>query len=1034
MQYSIKNYIYQAIIQKHWLAISYINKKSETTDFYIGIKDIDIDKSIIKCDIFNPFKSNEVIKNNGKELFIYIDRITSAKILKQSYYETPIYLYNKINNDKNISVFLDVVKFDNNILQYLSDCYQLDNDPFLKEVVMIDGIDIHTLKNGNKYKLNDEQFNILLEKVFKKNRYEAEIANRYQTLAINKFSIDINDKQYVVAYRVLTLNFLNKTLKISENSSINKTFLIDEDKKITLGAYLDINPDEFCTNFDNNEKEYIELIKENFRNNEKVNTRPTIFLLSRNNNNFIDETFESIYKMDKEGKLPTPLKAFFGRNKTRNGSSKEVNLIVFNKNKINIDQMRVIYNSMINRVTYVKGPPGTGKTETIFNVLLSAYVNEKSVLVCSNNNNPVNDIYKKMDECLSIKKPFLEEKEKIIIPILRLGNNKEMGETILKLREIINFLSKNYKTNLRDDLTEMSKDRSLSNFNELKQLLIEYETQINLKERLETLKKIKTLTTIKQINVKLEEQILSYENKIVKSNEIKDEEILKYAVSASEDKDFQNFIYYSSLSKLRKLLNGNYKELIDIINESNLNDGIIAFNKWLRNDINLKHLLLVFPIILCTNQSCYKLGTPNPHFDLVIMDEAGQCNITTSLIPIVRGNSLLLVGDTNQLQPVTVIEESLNENLLKKYNISKEYNYINNSILSTMLQKDNNSKKILLRYHYRCGKLIANFVNKRFYNEQLKILNNNSGNLVYFNTKNTRNPNGRNSYDEEAIEIAKIIKDNGYKDVGIITPFINQANLINDYLKKMGINYAKAGTIHTLQGSERSIIIMSAALSIKTGQKTMDWIKNNHELINVGVTRAKNTFVFVGDKEAIDKLSGDETNDIKVLSDYVYNNGKIIVPKSDVIISYDFSNDSKNEKDFFDTIKPYFNRRGSKFKIERNVALKKAIKNVDINDLIFIGKKEFDVIVKVSGGFFNKFYRTIVAFEIDGGEHIGSRLTSKLDRQKEEICKKYGIKLIRIANSAVKDYESIISLFEFVVKDLKDIDEAYSQMNLFDED
>jgi len=214
----------------------------------------------------------------------------------------------------------------------------------------------------------------------------------------------------------------------------------------------------------------------------------------------------------------------------------------------------------------------------------------------------------------------------------------------------------------------------------------------------------------------------------------------------------------------------------------------------------------------------------------------------------------------------------------------------------------------------------------------------------------------------------------------------------------------------------------------------MDWIKNNHELINVGVTRAKNTFVFVGDKEAIDKLSGDETNDIKVLSDYVYNNGKIIVPKSDVIISYDFSNDSKNEKDFFDTIKPYFNRRGSKFKIERNVALKKAIKNVDINDLIFIGKKEFDVIVKVSGGFFNKFYRTIVAFEIDGGEHIGSRLTSKLDRQKEEICKKYGIKLIRIANSAVKDYESIISLFEFVVKDLKDIDEAYSQMNLFDED
>ena len=125
---------------------------------------------------------------------------------------------------------------------------------------------------------------------------------------------------------------------------------------------------------------------------------------------------------------------------------------------------------------------------------------------------------------------------------------------------------------------------------------------------------------------------------------------------------------------------------------------------------------------------------------------------------------------------------------------------------------------------------------------------------------------------------------------------------------------------------------MSAALSYKTGKKTMDWIKNNHELINVGVTRAKDKFIFVGDKEAIDKLSGNETNDIKVLSDYIYKNGEIEVPKSDTIISYDFSNDSKNEKDFFDTIKPYFNRRGSKCRIERNVPITEAIKNIRPND------------------------------------------------------------------------------------------------------
>lgn len=227
---------------------------------------------------------------------------------------------------------------------------------------------------------------------------------------------------------------------------------------------------------------------------------------------------------------------------------------------------------------------------------------------------------------------------------------------------------------------------------------------------------------------------------------------------------------------------------------------------------------------------------------------------------------------------------------------------------------------------------------------------------------------------------------------------------------------------------------MSAALSPKTGKKTMDWIKNNHELINVGVTRAKEKLIFVGDKEAIDALSGNETNDIKVLSDYVYKNGDIVVPKSDAVISYDFSNDSKNEKEFFDTVQPYFNRRGSKFRIERNVPVVEAIKGVRAEDLKLIGKKEFDVIVQVSGGFMNRFYKTVVVFEIDGGEHIGSKRSAALDRQKEQICSKYGIKLIRIPNSAVKDYESIISLFEFVVKGLPNIEEAYSQINLLEEE
>lgn len=1033
MKLSIKNSIYQAIIHNKWLDISYTNKEKETTRYYIGIKDLDIKNGRIACDIFNPFKSSEIMKD-GKNTFILIERINDAIILEQSYYETPKELADRVQNDKLIGEYLDVVNFDNNILRYLSDCYRLDNDPSLKDVVMVDGIDIHTLTQNGKYKLDDKQFNALLDRVFKRPKYEAEIINRFQTLAINKFSIDINDKQYVVAYRALTLNFKNKTLKISDKTSINKSFLITEEKKVTLGMYLDMNPDDFCANYDSNEAEYIEMIEQNFHNAEKVNTRPTIFFLERNSQRGVDEAFEAIHQADVDGKLSIPLKAFFGRNKSKSGTSKEVNLVVFNRNKINIDQMRVVYNSMVNHVTYVKGPPGTGKTETIFNVLLSAYANDKTVLVCSNNNHPVNDIFKKMDGSLSIKKPFSTEAEKVIFPMIRLGNNAEMQETILKLREIMDFVSKHEKSKVKEELTENSKDKSLSGFTELRDLLMEYESQVDLRERVDTLLKIRKLTTIDQISSKLDNQISTYQSKLETAREIKDEDVLKYAISASEDRNFQNYVYYSSLLRFKRLSNETYKDLRDILAIEDSELAVSQFNKYLRNDTNMRRLLAVFPIVICTNLSCEKLGSPKPQFDLVIMDESGQCNTATSLIPIVRGNDLLLVGDTNQLQPVTVIEQNVNEDLMERYGVGEEYDYVHNSILSTMLRKDNNSKNILLRYHYRCGQRIANFVNQRFYEQQLKLLNQKSGDLVYYNVKNTFNPNARNSYREEAEQIAKIILNNGYKDVGIITPFVNQAALVNDCLMRHGVNDVRAGTIHTLQGSEKSVIIMSAALSWKTSKKTMDWIKNNHELINVGVTRAKDKFVFVGDKEAIDKLSGEETNDIKVLSDYVYQNGEIIVPKSEAVISYDFSNDSKNEKDFFDTVQPYFNRRGSKFRIERNVLVKDSIKGINPDDLNIIGKKEFDVIVQVSGGFLNRHYHTIVAFEIDGGEHIGSKRTAALDRIKEKICASYGIKLIRIPNSAVKDYESIISLFEFVVKDLKDIEEAYTQMSLFDEE
>ena len=1036
MKQSVKNTLYQAILENKWVEIDYENKKSEKTTFYIGIKDFNLKKDQILCDIFNQYKGDRLLNDILKQdnIGISYGGIKRAEIVEQSYYESPIELIKAVEQDASLKKYLEVEQLDNNILHYLADAYQLDNDPYLKDSVMIPGVDLDALSNNKKYELDSTQFRAILEDVFKKERNDTSRIYRKQDLAINSLSIDINGKQYVVAYHKVGLNFKNRTLVMAEHSTINKSFLIEE-KKITLGAYLDTNPDEFCREFDTRKREFISHIEENFRNGEKVNTRPTLFLIDRQFLRGVDNAFEAIAERDKQNDLSIPLKAFFGRNRSGGGTKKDPNIVVFDRDKINIDQMRVVYNSMVNHVTYVKGPPGTGKTETIFNVLLSAYANDKTVLVCSNNNHPVDDIFSKMTGSIKHRKMFSKEYEDVIFPIMRLGSNEEMKETLKKLQNILTFAKAKEKQNVKADATEKSKNKIMSGYQELRQILKDYEELQEIEEKIDKLTRIKTFEDLSMVNEKIDEQIRILNEKKNNMRTIKDSDVTKYALSASKNNDFQNWIYYSSLARVLKLVNPTYKDLRDIIKLPDEDEAVKQLNKYVRDDKNLRRFTDIFPIVVCTNISCDKLGSPKEQFDLCIMDEAGQCNIATSLIPIVRATDLLLVGDTNQLQPVTVIENETNESLMDKYNVGKDYDYVSNSILSTMLRKDANSKSILLSYHYRCGKKIANFVNKRFYEDKLKLLNEKEGSLIYVNVKNNRNEI-RNSYYQEARAIVEIVKKGKYKDVGIITPFVNQAALINDELKKQGITEVIAGTVHTLQGSERSTIILSSAISPKTGKKTMEWVANNHELINVAVTRAKDSLIFVGDKEAIDILSKNnkKDSDLKSLSDYVHSNGVVEVQKSEVTISTDFSNNSINEKDFFDTVTPYFSKRGTKFRMNRNVPVKDAVKVIDEDETKLIGNKEFDFLVEATYGLFNRYYKPIVVFEIDGGEHVGSAITAQRDREKEQICKNHGIKLIRIANNQVKDYELIIRLFESIVNNIPDLDSNLIQMSLFEEE
>lgn len=988
---NIELVISEGIKNGKWIYISYKNNQNEITYYWIAIKDIDLKKKILYVSIFNDQKSLDSL-----DAIIKFDNILSAKLLEFTTYETPINLIDKIEKNHEDAKWLKYESFNNNILRYYLKCNELDNDPFQKDTFLISGIDKDVLLKNKQIVLNEEQEKQVLNYI--KNYDEKKIYDEINYLILSFLSIDENDKKYIVLYYDVRFNPSNKKLSICDIPRVNQSFLI-RNKRHSLSSYIDIDPQEFTNNISNHLdqylNEYTELIRANLRDGEMINQLPEFLILQRSISAILAPTYNTIEEKIENGNLDYPLKAFFG-NTNRFGSKRKEPSIVIYDDKVNIDQMRVIYNSMKYPITYVQGPPGTGKTQTILNVILSAFFNSRTTLICSSNNKPINGILEKL-------KFSYKEEDDVPFPYIRLGNRGEVAKSTLRILDLYFFESK-----MEPDEEKINKIKNKTN-EENKDLLVYLETYENkkeLKSRIESAKRL--LNSINNPsnrlyqNVKEQMEILinEYKQMPVVSNQ----DVLKLVTSVSEDRRFKQYMYFESIKYIKKLKTPRYSELINICKIKDGNDRVNAFNKWCTNDDNIKLLENVFPIIITTNISSARLGTANHTFDLVIMDEAGQCNCATALLPIARAKQLLLVGDTNQLKPVIVLEEIINDYLKKEYAISNDYDYSKYSILDVMRRHDNISKDIMLTYHYRCGKKIIDFSNKRFYNGKLNLeYLSDEGNLYLLNVKNV-NSKLRNENYEEAKAIIDYIKRNELKDTAIITPFKNQQILINSMLKENNINDVTCGTIHQVQGAEKNTIIISSSISPKTSKKTFDWIKNNSEITNVAVTRAKKNLIVVSDVEALNKLSTDKKDDLYNLVQYVANNGKSkVLPNKSYTIQIGNSNGSKSEDMFFQTLS-HFCSVNNIFQAKRNVKLNTMFPN---DPIITKSKFEFDVVLY-------QIEETDlipkIAIELQGGEHFGNIDREKCDTRKSQICKEKGITLLEIPNSFAKSYETIKEL------------------------
>ncbi|MEA4970135.1 MAG: AAA domain-containing protein [Candidatus Pelethousia sp.] len=84
--------------------------------------------------------------------------------------------------------------------------------------------------------------------------------------------------------------------------------------------------------------------------------------------------------------------------------------------------------------------------------------------------------------------------------------------------------------------------------------------------------------------------------------------------------------------------------------------------------------------------------------------------------------------------------------------------------------------------------------------------------------------------------------------IGVVTPFRAQASYIVGLLDQMRIVQGVAvGTVHKFQGDERDIMLFSPVVSRGIYQGTAKWVESPPNLVNVAITRARESLILVGD-------------------------------------------------------------------------------------------------------------------------------------------------------------------------------------------
>lgn len=710
----------------------------------------------------------------------------------------------------------------------------------------------------------------------------------------------------------------------------------------------------------------------------------------------------------------------------------------------NESQFKAVTNALSNRVSVIEGPPGTGKTQTILNIIANLIMQGKTVQVVSNNNSAIENVQEKLAGA----------KYQMGFFVALLGK-EQRKETFLE-----------QQTGKYPDLSAWRKPEYQTQefFEKVRGTSLTLQEVFHNKNRLAELYQEKSALQLEREHYDAFQRKCSAQKKLFPKS-LSSEKILYFwqeYLDFQENEKRAGFFYwlkcrFSYGIDMRKLLRENSAQVLDNLHElyyqkksDELNQKIQILEDKLA-EVNANRLIAEFtemslhcfraelakrysrtagrpvfskdsiwktpdevlreyPVVLSTTYTARSSLGRNARFDYVVMDEASQVDVATGFLSLSCAANAVIVGDTKQLP--NVISSDQREALsgvFAKYKIDDAYDFSQYSFLRSLCARmEQKIPQVTLREHYRCHPMIIGFCNQKFYHGDLIVMTEDHGEKALKLVLTVPGHHERDHMNQRQIDAIQkeVLPELAFQqeEIGIIAPYKNQARQI---VKELNAPQIDVSTVHKFQGREKDAIILSTVDDIITP------FSDDPNLLNVAVSRAKKELIVVASE-----MKQPEGSNIGDLIGYIrYHNCDVQHSAVSSVFDYLY-------KQYRETRLAYLQKRGriSEYDSENlmyhliwDELEKREDQTLDvifhqplyllIRDQVRLNREERDFINNglshLDFLIYNRVSKQpILAIEVDGYQyHKEGTAQAERDRLKNYILEQYKIPLIRFATN-----------------------------------